>query len=108
MRLTNPKPVAHGLSEADCRVRLLSVLAAEQITCLGTGSFSSLPRDCEPAGRMAPEDCLRHALHVLAKTHSASAALSWFLEAGNGGDAPLDALVDGRCEEVMERARSAR
>jgi hypothetical protein len=108
MRLINPKPVAHGLSEADCRVRLLSVLAAEQITCLGTGSFSTLSRDPSSGGQIAPDDCLRHALHVLAETHSASVALAWFLEAGDGGDAPLDALVDGRCEEVMARARAAR
>jgi hypothetical protein len=109
MSLTRPKPVAYGLPEAECRVRLLSVLAAEQITCLGTGSFSALPDQGVPAGRTAPEACLREALHVLTKTHPAGIALSWFFEAGGDGeDAPLDALARGRCDEVLARARAAR
>lgn len=107
MSLTRPKPDTPGVLDRDRRVSLLSVLAAEQITSLGTGRFSSPPPRSSYGPRMEPEDCLRAALHIVAERRSSSEALAWFFEPGDGDGMPLDVLAQGRCAEVLQRAERA-
>jgi hypothetical protein len=107
--LTRPKPASRDAPDAECRLRLLSTLTAEQITCVGTGRFSSLSRRAAgPPEQMAPEDCLRRALHIVAEHHSPSMALAWFVAASGKDEAPIDVLVRGGCAEVLARARAVR
>lgn len=107
--LTRPKPASRDAPDAECRIRLLSTLAAEQITCVATGQFSRLsPALTSAPERMRPEDCLRQVLHIVAEQRSPSAALSWCMTADGDDEPPIDALARGRCGDVLSRARAVR